>query len=119
MKNQQYLGSIRLPNMYITNATLQIINFEFIPRTSKGSLRCSRTCQLLRSTLGERNPNLKLDGHPVLYIPRYFEFFVRELPFGLPSWFLQGPASFSNLADFMVQFWSDSFSWLSVAVVLG
>ena len=54
---------------------------------------------LLRSTLGERNPNLKLDGLPVLYVPRYFEFFVRGLPFGRPSWFLQGQASFSNLAD--------------------
>ena len=69
-------------------------------------------------TLGERNLNLKLDGLPVLYIPRYFEFFVRGLPFGHPSWFLRGPASFSNLgADLMVEFWSDSFSWLSVAVV--
>ena len=73
----------------------------------------------LRSTLGERNPNLKLDGLTVLYVPRYFEFFVRGLPFGHPSWFLQGPASFSNLADLMVKFWSDSFSWLSVAVELG
>ena len=36
-----------------------------------------------------------------------------------PLGFLQGPASFSNLADLMVEFWSDSFSWLSVAVVLG
>ena len=53
--------------------------------------------------LGERNPNLKLDGLPVLYIPLGF---------------CRGPASFSNLADFMVEFWSDPFSWLSVAVVL-
>ena len=74
---------------------------------------------LLRSTLGERNPNPELDGLPVLYKPRNFEIFVRGLPFGRPSWFLQGPASFSNLADLMVDFWSDSFSWLSVAVVLG
>ena len=50
-------------------------------------------------TLGERNPNLMLDGLPVLYIPRYFYFFVRGLPFGRPSWFLQGQTSFSNLAD--------------------
>ena len=76
---------------------------------------------LLRSTLGERNSNLKVDGLPscVVHIPRYFEFFVCGLPFGRPSWFLQGPASFSNLADLMVEFWSDSFSWQSVAVVLG
>ena len=67
----------------------------------------------------KRNPNLKLDGLPVLYIPRYFEYFVHGLPFGHPSWFLQGPASFSNLADLMIEFWLDSFSWLSVAVVLG
>ena len=53
----------------------------------------------MRSTSGERNPNLKLDGLPVLYIPRYFELFVRGLPIGRPYWFLQGPASFSNLAD--------------------
>ena len=46
----------------------------------------------------------------MLYIPRYFEFFVRGLPFGRPSWFLQGPASYSNLADLMVEFWSDSFN---------
>ena len=69
--------------------------------------------------LGEHNPNLKLDGLPVLYIPRYFEVFFRGLPFGCPSWFLQGPALFSNLADLMVEFRSDLFSWLSVAVVLG
>ena len=69
--------------------------------------------------LGEHNPNLKLDGLLVLYIPRYLEFFVHGLPFGCPSWFLQGPALFLNLADLMVEFWSDSFSWLSVAVVLG
>ena len=37
------------------------------------------------------------------------------LPFGRPSWLLQGLASFSNLADLMVEFGSDSF----VAVVLG
>ena len=77
------------------------------------------TALFLRSTLGERNPNLKLDGLPVLYIPRCFEVFVRGLQFGRPSWFLQGPASFSNLADLMVEFRSDSFSWLSVAVALG
>ena len=46
-------------------------------------------------------------------------FFVRGLPFGRPSWFSQRPASFSNLVDLMVDFWLDSFSWLSVAVVLG
>ena len=46
-------------------------------------------------------------------------FFVRGLSFGRPSWFLQGPALFSNLADFMVELWLDSFSWLSEAVVLG
>ena len=46
-------------------------------------------------------------------------FFVCGLSFGHPSWFLQGLASFSNLADFMVELWSDSFSWLSEAVVLG
>ena len=40
-------------------------------------------------------------------------FFVCGLAYGRPSWFLQEPASFSNLADLMVEFWSDSFSWLS------
>ena len=43
-------------------------------------------------------------------------FFVRGLPFGRPSSFLQGPASFSNLADLMIDFgrkrFSKSFSWL-------
>ena len=53
----------------------------------------------MRSTLGERNPNLKLDGLPVLHIPKYFELFVRGLPIGRPYWFLPGSASFSNLAD--------------------
>ena len=90
----------------------KIINYYYIQD-------CTHVQYLLRSTLGERNPNLKLDGLPVLYIPRYFEFFICGLPFGYPSWFLQGPASFSNLANLMVKFWLDSFSWLSVAVVLG
>ena len=31
-------------------------------------------------------------------------FFVRGLPFGRPSWFLQGPASFSNLVTSLSNF---------------
>ena len=57
---------------------------------------------------GERNPNPELDGLPVLYKLEILRFFVRGLPFGRPSWFLQGPASFLNLADL----WSNSFSWM-------
>ena len=77
---------------------------------------------ILRSKLGERNPNPELDGLPVLYNPRNFEIFrswtaiwtaiwtFMDCHLDAPSSFLQGPASFSNLADFMVEFWSDSFS---------
>ena len=41
---------------------------------------------------GERNPNLKLGGLPVLYIPRYFEFFVRAI--WTPLLVFEGPVPF-------------------------
>ena len=46
----------------------KIINYYYIQD-------CTHVQYLLRSTLGERNPNLKLDGLPVLYIPRIFRVF--------------------------------------------
>ena len=70
-------------------------------------MRCTWS-RLLRWTLGERNPNPELDGLAVLHKPRNFEIFS----FGRPSWFLQGPTSFSNLAKPLVEL-------VFVAVVAG
>ena len=70
---------------------------------------------LASSTLGERNPNPELDGLPVFYKPRNFEIFRLWTAVWVPLLVFAGPASFSNLADLMIEFWSDSFSWLFVA----
>ena len=45
-------------------------------------------------------------------------FFVRGLIW-TPLLVFAGAGLVSNLADFMVELWLDSFSWLSEAVVLG
>ena len=54
---------------------------------------------LLCSTLGERNPSLELAGILVSYKPRIFEIFCSWTAIWTPLLVLQGPASFSNLAD--------------------
>ena len=45
---------------------------------------------LLRSTLGDRNPNLELDGLPVLYKPRNFEIFRSWTAVWTPLLFFAG-----------------------------